>query len=305
MTVLTAGEVMALGRSTGRLKHGDPLALSIAGAEANVAIGLARLGHDVAVATALGDDDLGDLVERTLRAEGVTCRVRRDPDRPTGLLLRDTVPGGAVRVSYYRNGSAASQLTPADVVTDGAQLVHLTGITPALSPQAAETVATTAAAARAAGAVVSFDVNHRATLWSAGRASSTLRPLLAHVDVLFASVDELPLLVDSGDPTALLGPGGPTEVVVTDGARGARALSASADVHADALPVHAVDVVGAGDAFVAGYLSARLDGLDLRARLTRGVTVAALAVTVAGDWEGLPTRAELLRFTPGGGTVQR
>jgi 2-dehydro-3-deoxygluconokinase len=112
--VVTAGETMVLVVPTapGRLRHADAVRLSIGGAESNVAIGLSRLGVPVAWISALGDDELGELVLHRVRAEGVdTSAVRRVPDRPTGLYLREEV-AGAHRVHYYRRGSAASALAP-------------------------------------------------------------------------------------------------------------------------------------------------------------------------------------------------
>jgi 2-dehydro-3-deoxygluconokinase len=158
-------------------------------------------------------------------------------------------------------------------------------------------------AARATGAVTSLDVNYRNKLWTRPEASATLTPLLADVDVLFASGDELALVFPGG--VVSVADGMPGEVVVTHGAKGAEAWDGSAHLERPAAQVHAVDVVGAGDAFVAGYLSARLDGFDLAARLERGTAVAAVAVGTQGDWEGLPTRAELAAFAADhGGTLR-
>jgi 2-dehydro-3-deoxygluconokinase len=139
--------------------------------------------------------------------------------------------------------------------------------------------------------VTSFDVNYRSRLWSRDRAGAVLAPLLADVDILFASIDELALV--GYDAEVKVTGTGPAEVVVTRGAEGAEAHTAQEYHQEQARNVVAVDVVGAGDAFVAGYLSARLDGLGLAARLARGSDVAAVAVATQGDWEGLPTRSEL------------
>jgi 2-dehydro-3-deoxygluconokinase len=288
--VVTVGETMAVFRGPGPLRLGGRLDLSIAGAESNVAIGLARLGHSVRWVGRVGDDELGQLVERTLRAENVdTSAVVTDPERPTGLMLREQRIGHTARVSYYRAGSAGRGIEMADVLPSlpGARILHLTGITTALGSPAAEAVAEAARAAHAAGTTVCFDVNHRSRLWSAEDARTGLRPLLGDVDILVASEDELPILADDVRdlPVPL--------VVVTSGAAGARAHSAGDVVEIPALPVPVVDLVGAGDAFVAGLLSATLDGLPLEQRLGRAVMVAAFAVAHDGDWEGLPTRAEL------------
>ncbi|MFD5910596.1 sugar kinase [Streptomyces massasporeus] len=313
--VVTFGETMAALRARGPLKLGGDLGLSVAGAESNVAIGLARLGHRVRWAGRVGADELGELVLRTLRAEGVDTghAVTDDTGRPTGLLLTEPRLGTLTRVSYYRAGSAGSALTPDDVLRaldPGSRILHLTGITPALSATAAEAALTAAKAAHATGITVCLDVNHRSRLWSTDRARTVLRPMLAHTDLLIASEDELPQVLerpDAPEPDAVhsLLAAGVTEVVVKRGARGATVFTADATSDRAARQVEAVDLVGAGDAFVAGYLSALLQDADVPARLHRAVTTAAFAVATRGDWEGLPTRDELALLDEPDGTTVR
>ncbi|MBW8795753.1 MAG: sugar kinase [Streptomyces sp.] len=312
---MTFGETMAALRAPGPLRMGGSLGLSVAGAESNVAIGLARLGHRVRWAGRVGADELGALVLRTLRAEGIDIghAATDDAGRPTGLLLTEPRLGTLTRVSYYRAGSAGSAVTPADVLpalASGSRVLHLTGITPALSASAAETVLAAATAARDAGITVCLDVNYRSRLWTADRARAALRPLLAHTDLLVASEDELPLVLqqpDAGESAAVksLLDAGIQEVIVKRGAHGATVVTADATADRAARQVDAVDLVGAGDAFVAGYLSGLLDGADLHARLDRAVTTAAFAVATRGDWEGLPTRDELALFDEPDGTTVR
>ncbi|MFI1354404.1 sugar kinase [Streptomyces sp. NPDC020898] len=313
--VVTFGETMAALRAQGALRLGGNLGLSVAGAESNVAIGLARLGHRVRWAGRVGADELGALVLRTLRAEGVdtTYAVTDDSGRPTGLLLTEPRLGTLTRVSYYRAGSAGSAVSPADVLpalASGSRILHLTGITPALSPSAAEATLAAARAAREAGITVCLDVNYRTRLWSTDRARTALRPLLAHTDLLIASEDELPLVLersgaDESEAVKSILAAGVAEVVVKRGARGATSFTADGATDRAARQVDAVDLVGAGDAFVAGYLSGVLDGADIPARLHRAVTTAAFAVATRGDWEGLPTRGELgLLDEPDGTTIR-
>ena len=298
--VVTFGETMAAMRSGGPLRLGGTLSLSVAGAESNVAIGLARLGHSVAWAGRVGDDELGALVLRTLRAESVDVSgAVTDPDRPTGLILFERRMGDVTRVQYYRSGSAGGALEPGKpFMPNGPGFLHITGITPALGQGAARAAASGAERAREAGRAVSFDVNYRTRLWSADDARAALRPLASAASVIFGSEPELSLL--TSDPAAdaraaadeLLRRGAQA-VVVKRGAHGATAYTADGAVSVPARAVRAVDVIGAGDAFVAGYLSGALDGLDTTGRLRRGTAVSAFAVGSAGDWEGLPTRREL------------
>ena len=313
--VVTFGETMAAMRAHGALRLGGSLGLSVAGAESNVAIGLARLGHRVRWAGRVGADELGALVLRTLRAESIDIEhaVTDDTGRPTGLLLTEPRLGMLTRVSYYRAGSAGSAVSPADVLpalASGSRILHLTGITPALGPSAAEAVRAAATTARGAGITVCLDVNYRSRLWTTDRARTVLRPLLAHTDLLVASEDELPLVlerpgaVESEAVHSILATG-VNEVVVKRGARGATSFTADGSTDCAARQVDAVDLVGAGDAFVAGYLSGVLNGADIPARLYRAVTTAAFAVATRGDWEGLPTQDELGLFDQPDGTTIR
>jgi 2-dehydro-3-deoxygluconokinase len=309
---LTCGEAMAVLRGPGPLRLGGSLELSVAGAEANVAIGLARLGHEAGWVGRVGDDEPGELVRRTLRAEGVdVSRVTTEPARPTGLMLAERRIGDLVRVTYYRAGSAGSQVCAADVLPalgEGTRLLHLTGITAALGETARRCVTEAAARARETGAAVSLDVNYRSRLWTPGEARATLLPLIGLADIVFASADELVMLAGHGQLEAAaheLLARGARQVVVKRGADGATAYVAGVSVSAPARQVVVADVVGAGDAFVAGYLSAYLDSAELEACLGRAVITAAFAIARNGDWEGLPTRAELsLLDLPNGTTVR-
>ena len=310
--VLTCGETMAVLRGPGPLRLGGSLELSVAGAESNVAIGLARLGHQAGWVGRVGADEPGELVRRTLRAEGVDVSgVTTDPSRPTGLMLAERRIGDLVRVTYYRSGSAGSRLSAADVlprIGAGVRLLHLTGITAALSDTARQCVTDAAARAREAGVAVSVDVNYRARLWAPAEARDTLLPLTGLADIVFASADELAMLAGQDDVQVAaqeMLARGAGQVVVKRGADGATAYAAGATVSVPARQVTVADVVGAGDAFVAGYLSARLDGAGTRDCLVRATVTAAFAIARSGDWEGLPTRAELaLLDLPEGTTVR-
>ncbi|MEW1863785.1 sugar kinase [Streptomyces sp. NPDC088194] len=313
--VVTIGETMAALRATGPIRLGPAMELSVAGAESNVAIGLARLGHRVGWVGRVGDDAFGTLVLRTLRAEEVdVTHARVDTDgRATGLLVREDSIGDLAKVAYYRAGSAGSAIRPEEVLPalrPGLRVLHLTGITPALGPSAAEAVAAATTRAGELGALVCLDVNYRAGLWNPERARRLLLPLARTADLLVASADELHLVsddpgLDESDAVAALVARGRREVVVTRGGDGASATDAHGTVSVAARPVRVDDVIGAGDAFVAGYLSALLDGLDLAARLQRAASTGAFAVAGRGDWEGLPTRADLALLDQPAGTTLR
>jgi 2-dehydro-3-deoxygluconokinase len=315
--VLTFGETMVALRGTGPLKLGGSLTVSVAGAESNVAIGLARLGHAVRWAGAVGDDEAGELVLRTLRAEGVDLSgAVRDPEAPTGLVLFEPRLPEVTRVHYYRAGSAGSRLRPDTVERAFAagppRVLHLTGITPSLSSSALAATRRALELARVHRSLICLDVNVRARLWGADAARTVLGSFVPHVDVLIASEDELSLCLspdhgpaDATGQAEFLLARGIDQVVVKLGAAGAVCHTVQGMFQRPARPVRAVDAVGAGDAFVAGYLSGLLDGGDPEARLDRAVTTGAFAVASPGDWEGAPTRAELGLLGSAPGTVLR
>lgn len=312
--VLTFGESMAALHGEGPLRLAGGMQLCIAGTESNVAIGLARLGHQAEWIGRLGDDELGRLVLRTLRAENVdVSHVVVDGSAPTGLLLFEHRIADITNVTYYRAGSAGSGICAADVahrLTDDVAALHVTGVTAALGNTAAEAIAGCVEIARGRGIPVSLDVNYRSRLWSAATARDTLRPLVSQVEILFGSEDEVMLVAADGstdiDTAAqqIIADGTGT-VVVKRGGAGATAYTIDGKLNVPARRVPVVDVVGAGDAFVAGYLSGRLDGLDTAGCLERGAVLGAFAVSRIGDWEALPSRAELSLLDAAPGTTVR
>jgi 2-dehydro-3-deoxygluconokinase len=301
--VITAGETMALvvPPDPGRLRHATNLLLSIGGAESNVAIGLARLGIPSSWISALGDDELGELILNRLRAEGVdTGAVKRVSDRPTGLYLREEV-AGRLRVYYYRSGSAAATLSPEAFdpgTLQGASFLHLTGITGALSPECADFLQWAATTAQDADVRVSYDVNYRSRLWEPSAAQAATEALLPLVDVVFVSDDELGALwgLETDDALEYLTKAGPTEVIVKLGARGCVALINGERLTSAGFPARQIDPIGAGDAFAAGYLAASLWGWEPEKRLRTANAMGAFCVHTLGDYEGLPSRRELDAF---------
>ncbi|MGC0250909.1 sugar kinase [Pseudactinotalea sp. Z1748] len=308
--VLTLGETMGTIRAEGTLGVGPEPRISIAGAESNVAIGLARLGHRSAWASVLGSDAIGDLIVRTLAAERVdTTAVRREQGAPSGILVSQQRPMGRARVDYHRAHSAFTAIGAADAraaLDPGPTVVHLSGITPALGPGPAEATLALTGAARTAGMKVSLDVNFRSRLWSPEQARPVLAELATYADVVFGDPGELALLTSGAqmDLEALFGLG-VGEVVIKLGGDGARVRTVGDDVLRPALRVDVVDPIGAGDAFVAGYLSALLEDLPLPQRLERGNACGAAVVSSRGDWEAMLTRTDLDSLDTAPGAVQR
>jgi 2-dehydro-3-deoxygluconokinase len=300
--VLTFGETMGLFRDPqpGMLALSRSVQLGMGGAESNVAIALKRLGTPVTWIGRVGRDSLGDLIQRELAAEGVEAIITVDADAPTGLMIKERRMATSTRVWYYRTGSAGSRLEPSDISADvirQAGLLHVTGITPALSESAARATFHAMSLARDAGVPVSFDLNYRSRLWDAQAARQSYRELIALADIVFAGEDEAEIAVGNTHSVAetarLIGELGPREVIIKLGDRGCFALVDGISYDQPAFPVNVVDTVGAGDGFVAGYLSEVHRGSPVAVRLLTAVCVGAFACTVPGDWEGMPLRSEL------------
>ena len=300
--VVTFGETMGrlTTRGIGPLRHTPTLDVGVAGAESNVAIGLARLGISVQWVGRLGDDEFGHLASTTLRGEGVETRTVIDPEAQTGLLIRERRTSAVMRVTYYRDGSAGSRLCVADIDEASvrrAKVLHVSGITPALSDSAREATLHAVALAKSSGTVVSLDVNYRAQLWREDEAAQTLRPLVRSADIVFAGVTEARLVtgtdVDHARLARHLQDLGPRHVVIKRGRDGATSVVDGELRESQPYTVVEVDPVGAGDAFAAGYLAEWVNGEDPETLLDTAARCGALAATVEGDWEGQPSRHDL------------
>ena len=299
--LVTVGESLGLVRAAGigSLIHESALVLGVGGAEGNVAIGVSRLGGESTWVGRLGTDSLGRRIAREYRAEGIHVIIHED-DSATGLMLKERPTAERTIVHYYRKGSAGSHLTPSDiddVDIEGAGILHVTGITLAISQSARDTIHAAIDRANAAGVPVSFDINHRSRLWGALEdAADAYKNIISKADIVFAGLDEASIVVEQRAPRELalaLSRLGPGEVVIKLGSDGCFALDHGFEYRRDAIPVNVVDTVGAGDAFVAGYLAERMRNQGTEARLETAVRAGAFVCASAGDWEGLPTRAEL------------
>lgn len=306
--VITVGETMAA------LAPGDGLPIrsatsyvkSTAGAESNTAIGLAKLGMHVGWFSKLGDDELGDFILHEVRGEGVdTSTVIRDGDHPTGLMLKQHATGllSEPEVFYYRAGSAASTLAPSDLPEDylkQAKVIHITGITPALSASAKEMTDELFKFAKANNIMVSFDPNIRLKLWSADQARETLLKYLYQADIVMLGSEEAELLLGTGDPDAVLANikanGVAKYVAIKQGGKGAVVSDGTNVVSVPPVPVKVLDTVGAGDAFNAGFLYGVLNHLPIEECGEIAGLLGAAAVSAKGDTVGVPSGRHLARF---------
>ena len=297
--VLCLGETMALVTPTvpAPLESAESFSLAAAGAESNVAVHLAALGHRAGWASRLGADPLGRRVINALSAAGVdTSLVGVRANAPTGVYFKDPAPSGT-KVHYYRAGSAASTMDEtalSGAAADDPRVLHLSGITPALSDGCDRLVEHLLTRRRRN--LISFDVNYRPALWPVERAGPRLRELAREADLVFVGLDEARTLWGASTPDhvaeILSGPG---TVIVKDADVAAHALGA----HAASVPAPAVEVVepvGAGDAFAAGHLSGLLRGFDTARCLRLGHLVAAHGLLSTRDHAPLPAEHDLARW---------
>jgi 2-dehydro-3-deoxygluconokinase len=316
MDVVTIGESMVVftPASGGLMRYATHFTKRIGGAESNVAVGLARLGHRVGWISRVGDDEFGKAVVAFLKGEGVdVSRVKIDKEAPTGVYFKEMRRQNDIRVYYYRKGSAASLLTPADLDEEyiaSAKYLHITGITPALSAGCQETILTAINMARNNGVKIIFDPNLRLKLWKEDVARETLLRIASQADIVLPGITEATFLFGN-HPLEKLGEllleQGASLAVLKLGEQGAHYFTDKGNQWVPGFPVEqVVDPVGAGDGFAAGLISGLLDGLSIYHAVERANAVGALVTMVDGDVDGLPERDEIERLiTKNNGDVIR
>ncbi len=312
MTLSTAFDVALFGEAMlllvadqpGPIENATGFHKRTAGAETNVAIGLARLGLNVGWASRLGTDSMGRALLAAMQHEGIDCaHVICDPLQRTGIQLKGRVLDGSDPPSeYHRCGSAASHMSPADIDAPwlrSARHLHATGVFAAISDTALHAARESMDVMRAAGRTISFDPNLRPTLWASPEIMRReINDLASRADWVLPGLDEGRLLTGEVTPEGIARfyrERGAQIVIVKLGPSGA--FYDSADQGTGVVEGFAVekvvDTVGAGDGFAAGLISALLEGLSVQDAVRRGAWIGARAVQVLGDTEGLPTRAQL------------
>ena len=283
----------------GPLRDAQLLRRHVGGAEVNVAVGLARLDHPVAWTGWVGDDELGRSILDMLRKEGVdVSRARPVPGAWTGVYFRETRPPGRWHMHYYRAGSAAAQIDAAALDLDfhlSGRILHLTGITVVASDSGSRVVTALARQARQRGVTVSFDANLRWRMIGDRDPARLLASAVELADLLFLSDSEADALIgghEVADAERFRRRGWDGQVIV-HGAERAFAVDAHGAVELPAQPSPVVDSVGAGDAFVAGFLAGRLRGQAPEGCLRMAHAAGACAVSVAGDAESMPRDEDL------------
>lgn len=303
MEVVTFGESMVLfnPETEGPLRYVGSFTKSIGGAESNVAIALARLGHRVGWFSKLGQDEFGRYIKSTIMGEDVdVSRVIIDPERPTGIFFKERFSMVNPSVYYYRKGSAASTFEPKDLDLSyicQAKILHITGISLALSTSFREATFHAVKEAKKCGVIISFDPNIRLKLWQKDEAKKWIIDLAKESDILFPGDDEAELLFGTKDPEEvckLCHNLGVKIVALKLGKKGAYLSSKEFQGEVSGYPIeNPVDTVGAGDGFAAGFLSAYLEKLPLHDCGKRANAVGAMATLVKGDMEGFPFREQV------------
>jgi 2-dehydro-3-deoxygluconokinase len=309
MEVVTFGETMVLFNPDQMLplEYVHHYTQQIAGAESNVAIGLQRLGHSVGWFSKLGKDPFGRLIHKFIRGEGVdTSRCLYTDEAPTGLFFKEKRSSTDIQVYYYRKQSAASLMKPEDVDDEyiaRAKILHLTGITPALSSSCLNTVYKAIEIAKRHGVKITFDPNIRLKLWDKEMAKKTILELASYADFVLPGLDEGELLTGCEAPeeiASFLLQNGSKAVIIKLGSEGAYYQTDEISGYVKGFPVSTiVDPVGAGDGFAAGLISGILRNETLEQAVKRANAVGAIVVGVNGDVEGLPTDEEVNRVLLG------
>ncbi|MCE0813195.1 sugar kinase [Buttiauxella sp. S04-F03] len=306
LDVITIGEAMAMfvAKETGDLAAAESFVKRVAGAELNVATGLARLGLNVGWVSRVGNDSFGRYVLQQLAKEGINSHgVTTDERYATGFQLKSKAENGTDPiVEYFRKGSAASHLSVADFNEEyfcSARHLHLSGVAAALSASSLELLNHAAKVMKEKGKTISFDPNLRPVLWkSEAEMVKQLNKLAFQADWVLPGLSEGAILTGHKTPEAIADfylDHGVKTVVLKTGADGAWFKTATGEKGAvNAVKVeNVVDTVGAGDGFAVGVISALLEGKSLPQAVSRGNKIGSLAIQVIGDSEGLPTRAAL------------
>lgn len=305
MKIILLGEPMGIfiANELGELSDVSTFTSDVAGAEFNVATGLSRLGHEAVYCTKLGTDPFGDKIMNAIKKNGIIADfVMRDSENLTGFMLKNKVIDGDPKIAYYRKGSAVSKITPEDIDSlnlSDSKWLHVTGITPAISQSALESVKRLIERAKEQKMFISFDPNLRPQLWSSEKEMiDTLNLLAESADLVLPGLKEGEIL--SGRKGAkevanFYHDMGAKYVVVKLGDKGA--YYSEKDGESGEMPCfkvnEIVDTVGAGDGFAAGVISALAEGKSLKDAAYRGLVIGAIQITHKSDNEGLPTKQEL------------
>jgi 2-dehydro-3-deoxygluconokinase len=297
--IVSLGEAMVEFNQTGE-GEGRLYLQGFGGDTSNFAVAAARQGARVAYISALGDDPYGAIMRGLWDAEGVDhASVLVDPAAFTAIYFV-THDARGHHFSFFRTGSAASRLTAAQLPREriaAARLLHLSGITLAISPTACDTAYAAMALAREAGTLVSFDTNLRLKLWGIDRARAVMNDVIARCDICLPSYDDVVAITGLTDPDALVDHClrlGAREVALKLGEQGALVADANQRHRIAPMPCRPVDATGAGDTFGGAYVHRRLQGDGLAEAGRYAAAAAALSTQGYGAVAPIPRAAEVL-----------
>lgn len=305
LDLVTIGETMVAFMPDEKelIRYARSFSKKTAGAESNVAIGIAKLGLKSGWISKVGRDEFGEFILRELRGEGVdTSRVIKTADHPTGIMFKQFSFNNETSVFYYRKNSAASMLTIADLDEDyikQAKILHLSGITPALSESCKATINYLVDFAKTNHITISFDPNIRLKLWSQNEAVACLCNILAKSDIVLLNISEAKMLLGTDNISIIiekLRDFGAEKIAVKLGPKGAVVADRQKIYQCPQVDTVVVDNIGAGDAFNSGFLCGVIEGKDIEMCGKMGAMMGALAVSSYGDVEGLPNREQLENY---------
>ena len=305
LDVVTVGETMVafIPNDKEKIRYANTFGKKVAGAESNVAIGIAKLGFKSGWISKVGKDEFGEFVIHELRGEGVdtSCVVHTD-QYPTGLMFKQFSFGSDTNVYYYRKNSAASHLSYDDIDENyirNAKILHLTGITPALSHSCQEMIERLVDFAKKNKVLISFDPNIRLKLWSKEQACDCLLQILKQCDIALLNQKEAQILLGLCDTDAIidqLRSFGTQKIAVKCGSDGAVVADSTHTFVCPPIEVPVIDNIGAGDAFNSGFLCGILENKSIQEAGVMGSFMGAMAVSSYGDTEGLPNREQLKNY---------
>ncbi|MEO7245648.1 MAG: sugar kinase [Rubrivivax sp.] len=292
--ILAFGEPMVEFNQTGQ-DQGRMYLQGFGGDSSNFAIAAARQGARVGYLSALGDDPYGALLRALWAAEAVDARgVKTDAQAFTAIYFV-THDAAGHHFHFFRDGSAASRMTPADLALDliaQAKLLHLSGISLAISSSACDTGFAAIDAAKAAGARVSFDTNLRRKLWPAARARAVMTEAIRRCDICLPSYEDAVAITGLSDDDAIVDHClrlGATVVALKLGERGAIVADAAQRHRVAPHPCRPVDATGAGDTFGGAFVARLVAGDGLLDAGRHAVAAAALSTEGYGAVAPIPT----------------
>jgi len=298
----------------GPLRENDDFKKWVGGAADNVIIGLSRLGFRCGWFSRLGDDEFGKEIFRAIRGEGVdVSRVIFDPEAPTGVFFVEKHAEGDFKCYFYRKSSAATHIAPEDIDQDyikQAKIVYPEGITAVISDSARRATEKIFRIARAKKQTIVFDPNLRLTICDIATSRSILIPMMQQSSYVLPGEEELRLLMDCDDlPSAIQKAHslGIVNLIIKQGGKGAILATQNKEpinIPSFALK-HPVSSMGAGDAFVAGFVAGLLKGQALEECVRWGNAVGAFCLMGQGPYQTLPSFEELEAFLAGKADVAR